>query len=89
MNRGRETERGRDTDKKNRTHRHNSLPAHRTMPRSTFFHQNGRLWEQTDRVAMGSPLSPIVANLFMELFEEEALSLATDKPKFWVHYVDD
>ena len=38
---------------------------------------------------MGSLLSPIIANLYMEHFEQEAISLATDKPKFWVCYVDD
>ena len=54
-----------------------------------FFHQNSRIWEQKDGVAMGSPLSPIVANIFMESFEQEALQLAKDKPRLWVHYVDD
>ena len=38
---------------------------------------------------MGSPLSPIVANLFMEHFEETALQSATHKPKVWLRYVDD
>ena len=34
---------------------------------------------------MGSPLSPIVANLFMEAFEEKAVL----QPRMWVRYVDD
>ena len=38
---------------------------------------------------MGSPLSPVIANIYMEKFEEEALDTATDKPFFWVRYVDD
>ena len=38
---------------------------------------------------MGSPLSPVIANLYMETFEQEAIHFATDKPKFWVRYVDD
>ena len=34
-------------------------------------------------------LSPVVANLFMEAFEERALESATLKPRLWVRYVDD
>jgi len=41
--------------------------------RSTFFSFQGEIFEQTSGVAMGSPLSPIVANLFMEKFEKKAL----------------
>ena len=38
---------------------------------------------------MGSPLSPIVANLFMEKFEKKALEAYPLKPKLWKRYVDD
>ncbi len=38
---------------------------------------------------MGSPISAVVANLYMEFFEEEALNLAPVKPVLWNRYVDD
>lgn len=57
--------------------------------RSTFFSFMGEFYEQTCGVAMGSPLSPIVANLFMEDFEAKALMTSTLKPKLWKRFVDD
>ena len=38
---------------------------------------------------MGSPLSPVMANLFVEEFEKKALATSTLKPGFWFRYVDD
>jgi len=37
---------------------------------------------------MGAPLSPIVANLFMESFEKRALQTAEVRPRVWLRYVD-
>ena len=45
--------------------------------------------KQLQGAAMGSPLSPIVANIFMEEFETSALQQATHQPKLWLRYVDD
>lgn len=56
---------------------------------STFFCFEGEFFEQTCGVAMGSPLSPIVANLFMEDFKAKALSSARLLPKLWKRYADD
>ncbi|XP_046391477.1 uncharacterized protein LOC124159597 [Ischnura elegans] len=38
---------------------------------------------------MGSPLSTVVANIFMEEFERKALSSAVKKPSLWLRHVDD
>ena len=38
---------------------------------------------------MGSPLSPVIANLYMEYFEGVALFSFPLKPKWWKRYVDD
>ena len=56
---------------------------------STFFCLEGEFYEQTCGVTMGSPLSPIVANLFAEYFEAKALASSRFLPKLWKRYVDD
>ena len=38
---------------------------------------------------MGSPLSPVIANFYMEDFERTAIEKATYKPACWYRYVDD
>ena len=38
---------------------------------------------------MGSPLSPVLANIFMEHFEQNALANSALVPKLWKRYVDD
>ena len=40
---------------------------------STYFTFQGKFYEQVDGTAMGSPISPIVANLFLEDLETKAL----------------
>ena len=40
----------------------------------THFLFIGKFYDQTDRVAMGSPLAPVLANLFMGHYEKDWLS---------------
>lgn len=56
---------------------------------STYFLYDGRFYEQTDGIAMGSPLSPAIANFYMEHFEQAALETAIHKPTHFFRYVDD
>ena len=49
--------------------------------RSTHFVFQGQYYEQAEGAAMGSLLSPIVASIFMEKFETEALETAPHPPK--------
>ena len=56
---------------------------------STYFCDDGQFYEQTDGVAMGSPLSPVIANFYMEDFEIKVTEKATHKPACWYRHVDD
>ena len=57
--------------------------------RSTYFTYQGKYFEQVEGAAMGSPISPIVANLYMEKFEARALSASPNLPLMWKRFVDD
>ena len=58
---------------------------------ATYFVFDDLVYQQKFGVAMGSPLSPILANLCMEFIEKNYIQSLPDeiKPKFWVRYVDD
>ena len=42
--------------------------------RFTYFQYNGSIYEQKDGAAMGSPVSAVIANLYTENFEEQAIT---------------
>ena len=50
--------------------------------KNTYFSFQGQFYEQVEGAAMGSPVSPIVANLYMEYLEQKALSTAPYHPSF-------
>ena len=56
----------------------------------THFIFNSKFYNQIDGVAMDSPLSPVLANIFMGFRESKWLNeYSIDKPKFYLRYVDD
>ena len=57
--------------------------------KSTYFSYNGEFYEQRQGAAMGSPVSAVVANLYMEFFEVLTLESAPERPRLWKRYVDD
>ena len=44
--------------------------------KNTYFSFQDQLYEQVEGAAMGSPVSPVVPNLYMEYLEQKALSTA-------------
>ena len=58
--------------------------------KESHFHFGGVYYDQIDGVAMGSPLGPLFANVFMSDFERKYMdALKSLGVKFWLRYVDD
>ena len=56
----------------------------------THFIFNRKFYNQIDGVAMGSPLAPVLANIFMGIHESKWLNeYNLNKPNFFKRYVDD
>ena len=56
---------------------------------TTYFGMGSNIYQQEEELAMGSPLSPVLANIYMEYFEEMALGSTSLKPYMWLRYIDD
>ena len=57
--------------------------------KSVHFAFEGNIYVQNDGVAMGSPLGPILANIFMVELERSVIPTLMDKMKCWTRCVDD
>ena len=56
---------------------------------STYFTWGNKVYEQLQGLPMGSPLSPILTEIYMSNFEETALQSAPVQPICWLRKVDD
>ena len=56
---------------------------------STYCKWQGNFHEQKEGQAMGSPLSPVTSNIFMEHFQIKTLDTYSLKPVAWFRFVDD
>lgn len=56
---------------------------------SNTFAFNGRLYRQTRGTAMGTPVGPTYASLYVAYVEQRFLRECTIKPRLWKRYVDD
>jgi sugar-specific transcriptional regulator TrmB len=57
--------------------------------RDAPFRFQNKIYKQVDGVAMGNPLAPIIADLWMQKMEEKLNRFSTNKPMIWLRYVDD
>ena len=57
--------------------------------KSVHFTFNNEVYVQVDGVAMGSPLGPVIAGIFMVELETKLLTSFGNSVQLWRRYVDD
>ena len=57
--------------------------------KNAYFLFQGKYYEQVHGAVVGSAISSLIANLFMEEFEVKTLSTAPNLPLLWLRFVDD
>ena len=57
--------------------------------KNVHFSYNGDIYTQVDGVAMGSPLGPVLAGIFMVELERTILPTLRERMRPWKRYVDD
>ena len=55
---------------------------------STVFQYNRNPYKQLDGVAVGSPVLPVITDIFMEELEEQEFADHTLIPRIWKRFVD-
>ena len=55
---------------------------------TTYFGMGFVIYRQEEELAMGSPLSPVLANIYMQYFAEMALGSTSLKPSMWLRYAE-
>ena len=54
-----------------------------------YFQFNGKIYQQNQGLTMGSPLSGLLANIYLNYLENNFLIKLNKEIKLWVRYVDD
>ena len=57
--------------------------------KQVHFSFDGKIYRQVNGVAMGSPLGPVIANIFMVELEKRLIPTMGDRISLWFRYVDD
>ena len=57
--------------------------------KNVHFSFSSEIYMQNDGVAMGFPLGPVLANIFIVELEKTIMPSFSDKIKLWKRYVDD
>ena len=69
--------------------RHQMRKLLQICTKEMHFSFNGVIYRQVNGVAMGSPLGPVLANIFMVELEKTLVPQLQDQVSLWYRYVDD